>query len=125
MIPKKAGSMEPHFQEVVRPDGVVLAIAGELDISNIAHVKAALDRALAAAGPTVCLDLREVEYADSTFMREIARAHSSAAAAGKTLTLVVAPLGSVHRILEVTGLLSMLGDHESVEAAFAAQPSSD
>ncbi|MFI0941468.1 STAS domain-containing protein [Streptomyces sp. NPDC021020] len=54
-----------------RPDGaVVLAAAGEVDLSNSAELAAAADRALDGGGPLV-VDLSAVEYLDSAGLNEL------------------------------------------------------
>lgn len=53
------------------PDGAVLAVAGEVDMSNCAELAAAADRALSSSPGRLLVDLSAVGYLDSAGLKEL------------------------------------------------------
>ena len=51
--------------------GVVLRLAGELDLGSVDVLAGYLDRAAAEPGTTICLDMRDVTFMDSTTLHAI------------------------------------------------------
>jgi anti-sigma B factor antagonist len=85
-----------------RPGCVLVAAAGEIDISTVSRLRGVLD-ALAAAGLRVIVDLDQVSFIDATGLGALAGAAGRAAAAGGSLHVTaVAP--RVRQLLAVTGL---------------------
>lgn len=80
-----------------------ITIAGELDIASEPELAGALEQALEAAPAAVVVDLREVEFMDSTGIRALAQARQRCAEAGRRLVLM-RPSPHVLRPLEVCGL---------------------
>jgi anti-anti-sigma factor len=100
-------------------DGVHLVeLSGELDLSSVAELDAAL--AAAAPGGQVCLDFTELEFIDSTGLAAVIRAHQALAAAGGALTVVAAVGSVVRRTLETSGLMAMLSVLDDRAAALRA-----
>jgi anti-sigma B factor antagonist len=85
-----------------RPGYVLVAAAGEIDISTVPPLRAALDSA-AAVGPRVLVDLEEVSFIDASGLGALAAAAGRAAAAGGSLH-VTAASPRVRRLLKVTAL---------------------
>jgi anti-sigma B factor antagonist len=80
-----------------------LALRGELDISSAPVLEEALGR-LEAAGPSLLvIDLRGLEFMDSTGLRTLVSADQRAREAGRRLAIVRGP-EAVDRIFHVTRL---------------------
>lgn len=89
------------------PDsGIVLALAGYIDLSNVQVLSEAITKALAQA-PEVVVDLAEVTFLDSTGLREFASGYQQAEAAGARFR-VVNPQGSVLDVLRIAGMYDYL-----------------
>jgi anti-sigma B factor antagonist len=87
------------------PDGICVAVAGEVDIDTAPRMRLALAAALAAASRVV-VDLGAVTFMDSSGLAALIATHQKAAATGATLRLQhVPPL--VLRLLTVTGMDSL------------------
>jgi anti-anti-sigma factor len=82
---------------------VRLALNGELDISSAARVEDEMARIEAARPRAIVLDLRELEFMDSTGLRTIVGADARAREHGWRLTIVRGP-DAVQRIFSVTKL---------------------
>jgi anti-anti-sigma factor len=92
--------------EVHKEEGAtVIAIAGELDLASAPQLEEELERAQ-SEGP-VTLDLRELEFMDSTGLSILVRAHQAAEASGHRLLLVQGP-PQVQRLLSLTGVAERL-----------------
>ena len=80
-----------------------LALRGELDISSAPVLEEALGR-LEAGGPSlIVIDLRGLEFMDSTGLRTLVSADQRARDAGRRLAIVRGP-EAVDRIFSVTRL---------------------
>jgi anti-anti-sigma factor len=94
----------PVFKITTREedDGVVLALSGELDLAGAPE----LDQALAAArdaGTALTLDLRELEFIDSSGLGVLVRFNNAAVAAGYEYSVIAGP-PQVHRAFVLSGL---------------------
>jgi anti-sigma B factor antagonist len=90
-------------------DGVVrLAVHGEIDLSTADDLHDAILSEVGRNPAEILVDLADVTFCDSTGIGAIVRAHSTAATRG-ILVQVINPQRMVHRVLEVTGLLTILG----------------
>jgi len=92
--------------EVQRHDDtfmVVLALHGDLDLYSSPALDDALVELEGEKWPLVVLDLRDLEFVDSSGLRLFARTHARAAKDGRRLVLV---RGNevVQRVLALTGL---------------------
>lgn len=69
-----------HLQVDCRGDDgtVVIALTGELDMASAPELEEAIDRAIASAARSVIVDLRQLEFMDSTGIRLLVAAHKSA-----------------------------------------------
>lgn len=80
----------------------VISLAGELDLANAATAEAALDAALEAAD-SVVVDMRKLEFIDSTGIALLVRAmgrNSDSVGLG----FVPSEFDAVSRVLELTGV---------------------
>jgi anti-sigma B factor antagonist len=105
-----SGTRPDPFSVTVARDGdrAVIAVRGELDLATAPELEAALLPDLREGGSAL-LDLRGLEFMDSTGVRVIVAAHHAAQEHGGTLALVrTAPDGPVARVLEISGLDAVL-----------------
>lgn len=84
----------------------VISLAGELDLASGPQLQERLERAVARA-PAVVIDLRGLEFMDSTGLSLIVKAHRSAEGRACRLYLVRGQ-PQVQRLLELTGLAERL-----------------
>ncbi len=86
----------------------VVAVRGELDLATAPQLESALLPPLRDGGSAV-LDLRGLEFLDSTGVRVIVAAHHAAQEHGGSFALVrTEPDGPVARVLEISGLDAVL-----------------
>jgi anti-sigma B factor antagonist len=107
--PAVTQAVPPYFScRVLAGDhGVVLALRGELDVMSAAQARQALLGLELRRGDRLMIDLRELEFMDSTGVRLILQALDWAERHGATLALIRGP-ADVHRVLEVVGLADQL-----------------
>jgi anti-sigma B factor antagonist len=102
--------------EMVPGGAVVLRVSGELDLASVPRLEEAL--ATVSADPTV-IDLSECTFLDSSAVRMLASAGRSLSEAGSRFAIVASNPGLL-RVLEITGVDTMLAVHHSTESALAA-----
>lgn len=90
-----------------RRDEYVIELAGELDLSGVGRVSEAFAVALDSGAQAIVLDLREVEFLDSTGVHTILKAERSASEAGRDFVVVRGPR-QVQRIFEISGIADRL-----------------
>ena len=94
-------------------DVVTAALAGDFDMQATFTVEPALERALETPGlRRIELDLRGLEFIDSTGMGVIVRLNREACGRGVQLRLRRGP-DPVHRVFELSGLVDALPFHSS------------
>jgi anti-sigma B factor antagonist len=98
--------------------GVIVRLAGELDLYNSAEVGVALDQAAVDAPERLVVDLAEVSFVDSTALATLIEAKRGLQESIRLL--LAAPNDDVRRALEVSGLESQFTVHETVESALAS-----
>jgi anti-sigma B factor antagonist len=105
--------------EILPGGGVVLRVSGELDLASVSSMEDAL--AAVTGDPTV-VDLSGCTFLDSSGVRLLASSGRTTTESGRRFGIVSADPGLL-RVLEITGVDTMLAVHPSVESALAA-PSS-
>ena len=85
------------------PDRYGIHVAGEVDISNAAKLREAIDMALEQPADDIELDFAQVAYIDSTGVGVLVGAAHHAAERGKTLRVVNAQPG-VMRVAQLLGV---------------------
>jgi anti-anti-sigma factor len=100
---------EPFSVGVADAGGrLVVTVRGELDLATAPQLEEALVPPLRDGGAAV-LDLRGLEFMDSTGVRVIVAAHAAAKESGGSLSVVrTDPEGPVGRVLEISGLDAVL-----------------
>jgi anti-anti-sigma factor len=95
----------PVFKVDARePDGgsLVLALSGELDLAGAPELSTALANAM-EAGRELVVDLRELEFIDSSGLGALVRFNNAASAAGYQYSVIAGP-PQVHRAFVLSGL---------------------
>ncbi len=96
------------YQTMVTGDLAVIALTGELDVAGAALLENELSRVAEEHDPRgVVLDLRGLEFMDSTGLRLIVLADTRLRAESRMLTLVRGP-SDVHRVFEITRMIDRL-----------------
>jgi anti-anti-sigma factor len=85
----------------------VIELAGELDLSGVARVSEAFASAFDSDARAIVLDLRGLEFLDSTGVHAILKAERSASEQHRSFVIVRGPR-QVQRIFEISGILDML-----------------
>lgn len=97
----------------------IIGLPAEVDATNCDALASELNAAFAAGASMVIADLSQTTFCDSSAVRVLLQAHKVAVTRGIQFELVVnSP--SVLRVLELTGLLSVLGVHQNIETALSA-----
>jgi len=105
-----SGTGPAPFSVAVREaDGLLVVVArGELDLATAPELEAALLTPL-RDGASAVLDLRDLDFMDSTGVRVIVAAHHAAEEHGGRFAIVrTSPDGAVARVLEISGLDAVL-----------------
>ena len=87
-------------------DSLTLEVTGEVDMSNAAELETALAEALGVARERLIVDLRGLEFIDSTGLRSLVQFHQTDHNA--TEIVYRNARGQVAEVLEITGLRSVL-----------------
>jgi anti-sigma B factor antagonist len=102
-------SVQNQFQVEVRRNGAaaVVAVSGELDLASGPELEAELDQLSGPDIQLVVIDLRNLDFMDSTGLSILVRAHQRLAGEGAEMGLV---RGSqqVQRLLDLTGVAERL-----------------
>jgi anti-sigma B factor antagonist len=86
---------------------VVIGVSGELDLASSPALENELERGAASDAPLVIVDLRRLEFMDSTGLSVLVRAHQRAAESGQRFGVVKGPQ-QVQRLLSLTGVAERL-----------------
>lgn len=99
----------------------VVQVNGDVDLSNVRDLEAALEEAARMGSAAVIVSLAHTTYLDSQGIRVLLRVAERLRATDQRL-LVVAPAGGgvVRRILEITGVPRLVPLFETVEDAMRA-----
>jgi anti-sigma B factor antagonist len=81
----------------------VIVLSGELDLASAPALEDELERAVANSPDIVIVDLRALEFIDSTGLGLLIKAHRQAEAAGRRFAIVRGQR-QVQRLLGVTGI---------------------
>jgi anti-sigma B factor antagonist len=101
--------VQSDFRVEVRTEGraAVVVVSGELDLATSPELEEQLRRVWDTSNEQLVIDLRELEFMDSTGLSIIVKAHQRLTDEGRQLTLV---RGSqqVQRLLDLTGVSERL-----------------
>ncbi|MBV9422716.1 MAG: STAS domain-containing protein [Solirubrobacterales bacterium] len=101
--------MQSHFrlERRVQDEACVISVSGELDLASSPALEEELDRVAASGTGLVIVDLRELEFMDSTGLSVLVKAHQRAEEQGKRFGLVNGSQ-QVQRLLTLTGVADRL-----------------
>jgi anti-sigma B factor antagonist len=110
--------VQNQFRVDVRNDAgaTVIVVGGELDLASSPTLQQEIENVLQSDAEAVILDLRELEFMDSTGLSVLIKAHHAAEESQRALYLVRGP-AQVHRLLTLTGVeerLTVLDTPEDV-----------
>jgi anti-anti-sigma factor len=108
------GDFDVRIEETSR-GAVVVHVSGELDLATVDVLGAALARH--PGGKHVVIDLGACSFLDSSGVRLLATTARQSGESGGRLDLVVAEDSGVARVLEITGIDTLVGVHPSLDAA--------
>jgi anti-sigma B factor antagonist len=86
---------------------VVIGVSGELDLASSPGLEQELDRHMSSGAESVIVDLRQLEFMDSTGLSVLVRAHQRAVETGQRFAVVRGPQ-QVQRLLTLTGVADRL-----------------
>lgn len=95
------------------PNGVVLALAGELDLTTAQELGERLDSLGSSDSSPIFLDLSRVTFIDSAALHVLFRAARQLGS--KRFGLVVEPEAAIARTLDIVGISAVATVAESVE----------
>jgi len=100
--------VQSHFRVQVhsQDQATVIAVSGELDLASSPTLQEELDR-VATDSTLLIIDLRELDFMDSTGLSVLVRAHQRAEEQGRRLAMVKGPQ-QVQRLLSLTGVADRL-----------------
>jgi anti-anti-sigma factor len=106
----------------VRSQGqaTIIAVSGELDLASSPALQEELDRVDASGVPLLIIDLRTLDFMDSTGLSVLVRAHQRAEERGRELAMVKGPQ-QVQRLLSLTGVADRLTLADSPEQLLAEE----
>ena len=113
--------MQSNFN-VERRDGeqaVVVDVSGELDLASSPALEEELEGTAVTSAELVIIDLRRLEFMDSTGLSVLVRAHQRATENGQRFAVVKGPQ-QVQRLLALTGVADRLTLADSPEELLAA-----
>jgi anti-sigma B factor antagonist len=101
--------VQSDFRVDVRTDGraAIITVSGELDLASAPALEAELEQAGASDSELLVLDLRGLEFMDSTGLSVIVKAHQRLSEDGRSLCLIRGPQ-QVQRLLDLTGVAERL-----------------
>lgn len=101
--------MQSHFRVEVRrgDETTVISVSGELDLASSPALAEELDRVAQSNVKLVVVDLRNLEFMDSTGLSVLVKAHQRAEENGRRLGLVNGSQ-QVQRLLSLTGVADRL-----------------
>lgn len=99
-----------------RADAAVVLLRGEYDLANKELLHQTLT-SLLETKQVVVVDLSDVRFIDSSTLGVLVRADRTARASGKHLRLQLGPEPIVKRVLEISGLLTVLDCYTSRDEA--------
>ena len=98
---------------------LLLTLRGSLDLLSSEKVRKALIAATDEGKHEIVVDLRQVDFLDSTGLGALIGAHRRATEAGGKVCLTISN-GPIARLLNITGLIRVFPVYDSVEAAISA-----
>ena len=113
--------MQSNFSVEVHDEdrAVVIGVSGELDLASSPALEHELERGASSSADVVIVDLRSLEFMDSTGLSVLVRAHQRATENGQRFGVVRGPQ-QVQRLLSLTGVADRLTLADSPDELLAA-----
>ena len=92
----------------------LLSVSGEVDLSNVGTVTAAISGAIPSAASLVIVDLSETAYLDSTGLAMLFQIARQLGYTRQEFCLVVPPDSPIRRVLELTNLTRVIRVEETI-----------
>ncbi len=89
-------------------EALVISLCGELDLANAGTAETALEAAFEAGEAQVVIDMRELEFIDSTGIALLVAALGHNNGGEARVQFIPSPSAAVSRVLELTGLAERL-----------------
>lgn len=106
--PARSSAPTGFYVEVKREhETAELIPAGEVDLATVGLLQRELETLIEAGFARIAIDLRRVEFLDSTGLHTLLRAHARAEQDGWQLAIIPGP-PAVQRVFEITGLIDRL-----------------
>ena len=101
--------MQSNFSVEVQDDerAFVIGVSGELDLASSPELERELERGASSDVELLIIDLRKLEFMDSTGLSVLVRGHQKATQNGKEFAVVKGPQ-QVERLLSLTGVAERL-----------------
>lgn len=113
--------MEPAKFAVTEIQGLPLVeVSGDVDLSNVAELKASLELAAAADRGAVIVELGKASYFDSQTIHTLKEFRDRLQTNRQRLLVVAPGTGSARRILKIAGMMESLAMYDSIEQAIAS-----
>lgn len=112
--------MQSNFSVEVH-DGeraVLIGVSGELDLASSPELERELELGATSDAELLIIDLRKLEFMDSTGLSVLVRAHQKVTQGGKRFAVVKGPQ-QVQRLLSLTGVAEKLTVVDSPEELLA------
>lgn len=111
--------MHSQFRLEVRPEGraILIVVHGELDLASGPELETELGRLAEPPPEFLIVDLRQLDFMDSTGLSILVKAHQRAVDEGREFGLVRGTQ-QVQRLLELTGVTERLPMADSPEELF-------
>lgn len=107
------------LEEDRQGDTAILTVSGELDLRTSPELEDRLRGAFDTGAELVILDLRQIEFMDSTGLRTLLAAHQLAHESGRRFALVRGA-DQVERVLTLTGVRDLLTIVDAPEELLSA-----
>ena len=112
--------MQGNFKvEVHDGEAVVVDVTGELDLASSPLLEQELESSAVRSASLVIVDLRQLEFMDSTGLSVLVRAHQRAVESGRRFAVVKGPQ-QVQRLLTLTGVAERLTVADTPEELLGA-----
>jgi anti-sigma B factor antagonist len=103
--------------QVAETSPVVVMLPAEIDVTNSEVAFGLLVAALTPGVHLVIADLTATSFCDTSGIRALAHAQEQIEARNARLRLAIPPGGSVHRVLELTGVIGLLDVYPGLDEA--------
>ena len=101
-----------------QPGVALVALAGEHDLHSGEELRQSFEQALARCDHLI-VDLSAAEFIDSTIIAVLVQTMRSATELDRKFNVVLGTAPAVERILEITGMMPLLGVVPTLERALA------